>query len=190
MKLLLNCQFSITGPKFAPYFDVTLGQPDLVAASEATNQLDFTLAFVLGGWGAEGCVPTWATQFNLTDPEILNPIKELQARGGQMLIATGGAVGNYLEHRCSTKESLAEAYRIALNTVGTAHLDIDVEAPINLDVVNGALKILQTQLPHVTVSYTLMVQGDDYGIIEELGVKVLLSAKEHGVNVEIVNGTK
>jgi chitinase len=65
----------------------------------------------------------------------LGPIKEVMAAGGQMIIATGGAVGPYLEHVCSSVEALATAYKIALDTVGTTHLDVDVEAPIDKDLV-------------------------------------------------------
>jgi chitinase len=64
------------------------------------------------------------------------------------------------------------AYKQALDIVGTTHLDIDVEAPIDNNKVNAALAQVQRERPDVTVSYTLMVQGDDYGITPELGVKV------------------
>jgi len=173
------------GPKFAPYFDVTFLNPGLPAVSAASGQNDFTLAFVLGS--AQGCVPTWAVQYDLNDPTILNPIKEVQAKGGEMILAFGGALGNYLEHMCTTAEDLARAYKIALDTVGSNHLDIDVEAPINLDVVNRALAMVQQERPQVTVSYTLMVQADDFGLNPALGVDTLVSAKRHGVRVDIVN---
>lgn len=52
---------------------------------------------------------------------------------------------------------------------------------------NSALKILQTEMPDVTVSYTLMIQGDDYGLTDFLGVEVLKNAAKHGVVVDIVN---
>ena len=60
-----------------------------------TGQKDFTLAFALGG--IEGCVPTWGAQFPIDDPIILAPIKAMIAQGGQMILATGGAAGPYLE---------------------------------------------------------------------------------------------
>jgi len=185
------CEFKVllgnsaAGPKFAPYVDVTFQNPNIAAISAASGQNDFTLAFVLGS--TQGCVPTWAVQYALDDPIMLNPIKEVQRKGGEMILAFGGALGNYLEHLCPTVESLANAYKIALDTVGSKHLDIDVEAPINLDVVNGALAMVQRERPDVTVSYTLMVQADDYGLNPALGVDTLVSAKRLGVRVDIVN---
>lgn len=173
------------GPKFAPYFDVTFLNPGLPAVSTASGQNDFTLAFVLGG--AEGCVATWAAVHALDDPAILGPIKQVQQRGGEMILAFGGALGNYLEHRCTSANDLANAYKRALDIVGSNHLDIDVEAPINLDIVNGALAQVQRERPQVTVSYTLMVQADDYGLNPALGVDTLISAKQHGVRVDVVN---
>lgn len=52
---------------------------------------------------------------------------------------------------------------------------------------NGALKILQGKMPDLTISYTLMIQGDDYGLTDALGVEVLKSAEKHGLRVDIVN---
>ena len=42
---------------------------------------------------------------------------------------------------------------------------------------NSALKILQQEKPDLTVSFTLMIQGDDYGLTDALGVGVLKSAE-------------
>ena len=52
---------------------------------------------------------------------------------------------------------------------------------------NSALKILQSSGPTVTVSFTLMVQGDDYGVTDALGVEVLKNAAHHSVQIDIVN---
>ena len=52
---------------------------------------------------------------------------------------------------------------------------------------NTALKILQSEMPEVTVSFTLMTQGDDYGLTDALGVKVLKNAEEYGVIIDVVN---
>ncbi len=98
----------------------------------------------------------WGAQLDIDDPAVLGPIHRVQSEGGQMVrdyldldyfvilylilmtqvIATGGAVGPYLEHVCGTSEALATAYKVALDVVGTTHLDIDIEAPINNDLVN------------------------------------------------------
>ncbi|ODM99814.1 putative bifunctional chitinase/lysozyme [Orchesella cincta] len=175
-----------SGPYFAPYFDVMLkSTAKLSEVAEKTGQLDYTLAFVLGS--SAGCDPKWGAEKDLDDPTIIDEIRKVQAKGGQMIVALGGAVGPYLEHMCSTSDSLANAYMKILDVVKTNHLDVDVESPINVDMVNKALKKVQQERPGTTVSYTLMVQAEDYGLNPDLGVKVLESAKAHGVHVDIVN---
>lgn len=64
---------------------------------------------------------------------------------------------------------------------------MDVEAPVNNDLMNQALAKVQQERPDVTVSFTLMIQGEDYGLTPALGVDVLKSAKQNGVRVDIVN---
>jgi len=59
----------------------------LAEIAELTGQLDYHLAFALGS--AEGCKPKWGAEFEIDDPIILDPIKAVQAKGGQMIIATG-----------------------------------------------------------------------------------------------------
>lgn len=52
---------------------------------------------------------------------------------------------------------------------------------------NGALAQLQQERPDVTISFTLMIQGEDYGLTPALGTDVLIHAKGKGVRVDIVN---
>lgn len=52
---------------------------------------------------------------------------------------------------------------------------------------NKALKIIQAEVPEMTLSFTLMVQGDDYGLTDALGVSVLKNCVSHGVRVDYVN---
>ncbi|CAG7832947.1 unnamed protein product [Allacma fusca] len=177
---------SAAGPKFAPYFDLTLENgPTLLDIATKSNQKSFTLAFALGSHA--GCVPMWGGMVPLDDPQIIAGIRELQRQGGEFIVATGGAMGPYLEHFCQTSDDLFNAYKTILDTVGTDHLDIDVEAPLNLDLVNKALARLQRERPATTLSYTLMIQGEDYGLTPALGVEVLKSAKANGVRVDVVN---
>jgi len=184
--LLLPALAFSASPLFAPYVDVNLDQGiDIRDVMAKTGQKDFTLAFALGSH--EGCVPKWGAMNDIDDPTILTRIKEVQSAGGQMVVATGGAMGPYLEHLCGTSDALTEAYLRILDVVGTNHLDVDVEAPINNEMVCTALAKVQQLRPGTTVSFTLMVQGDDYGLTPELGVKVLLAAKAAGVEVSIVN---
>jgi chitinase len=173
-------------PRFAPYFDVMIkGSNNLTQIYTKTGQKDFTLAFVLGS--TNGCDPKWGAERELNDTEIIDDIRAVQEKGGQMIVALGGAIGPYLEHLCTSVESLASAYKNILDVVKTNHLDIDVEAPINMKMVNQALAKVQKERPGTTVSFTLMVQAEDYGLNPELGLKMIQSAKENGVHVDIVN---
>jgi chitinase len=58
---------------------------------------------------------------------------------------------------------------------------------VNIDMMTKALAQVQRDRPGTSVSFTLMVQGDDYGLNDALGVAVLTAAKANGVNVGIVN---
>jgi len=173
-------------PRFAPYVDVTRKETNLTRIMELTGQKDFTLAFALGS--SAGCVPKWGAELDLDDPRILNDIRNVQRQGGKMIVALGGAVGPYLEHLCLSVPDLVKAYKLVLDTVKTTHLDLDVEAPIDLDRVNRALAQVQSDRPSTSVSYTLMVQAEEYGLNPDLGLKTIQNAKERGVKVDIVNG--
>jgi chitinase len=183
--LLVGSAFAAS-PLFPVYYDTTLtAKPSLQEIIQKTGHKSFTLAFALGS--NAGCVPNWGAQFPIDDPAILGPIKAAQQQGAEFVVATGGAAGPYLEHLCLTVESLVAAYKQVLDVVGTTHLDVDVEATINLDVMNKALAQVQRERPEVSVSFTLMVQGDDYGVVDSIGLAVLRSAKANGVRVDIVN---
>jgi len=76
------------GSKFAPYYDTFLEErTDLRTHAAATGQLEYHLAFVSGGHA--GCVPTWGAKYDIDDPVVLDPIRELQAQGARMIVATG-----------------------------------------------------------------------------------------------------
>jgi hypothetical protein len=172
-------------PRVGPYVDMTMERPSLTEVAQATGQKVFTLAFVLGSHA--GCDPKWGGTINLDEPRIVNQIRQLQAADGDVIVAFGGAAGPYLETSCGSQSALAAAYRKVIDTLKIKHLDIDVEASIPTDMVNKALAQVQRERPGTTVSYTLMVQGDDYGLTPQLGVDVLKNAKANGVRVDIVN---
>jgi len=151
----------------------------------ATGHKFFTTAFVIGS--AAGCVPTWGGTIPLTESRIVNDINAVKAMGGDVTIAFGGAVGPYLEHLCGTQAQLATAYKQVIDTLHVTHIDVDIEASVNIDMMNKALAQVQRDRPGTTISYTLMVQGDDFGLNPALGTDVLTNAKANGVNVGIVN---
>ncbi|MPZ85680.1 MAG: glycosyl hydrolase [Actinophytocola sp.] len=166
-------------PVAAPYIDVTMPSPSLVDVANATGHKVFTLAFALAD--STGCNPSWGGTIPLNDSRIIDDIRALQAMGGEVVVATGGAAGPYLEYTCGSAEALAGAYREILDTVDTNHLDVDVEATIPQDMVNQALKQVQDERG-TAVSYTMRVLGDDYGM-DPYSVQVLRSAAAHGVDV-------
>lgn len=168
-----------------PYIDVTATTPSMASVAAATGHRHFTAAFVIGS--AAGCVPMWGGTIPLTDSRIRNDINAIKASGGDVAIAFGGAVGPYLEHVCGTQTALANAYKQVIDTLGVTHLDIDIEAAVNVDMMNKALAQVQRDRPGTVISFTLMVQGDDYGLTPQLGYDLLVNAKANGVDVAVVN---
>ncbi|HET8661343.1 MAG TPA: fibronectin type III domain-containing protein [Micromonosporaceae bacterium] len=168
-----------------PYIDVTMPSPSMASVANATGHRFFTTAFIIGS--AAGCVPSWGGTIPLTEPRIVNDINAVKGMGGNVAVAFGGAVGPYLEHVCGSQAQLVAAYKQVIDTLGITRIDIDIEATVNIDMMNKALAQVQRDRPGTLVRFTLMVQGDDYGLNPALGVDVLTNAKANGVNVEIVN---
>lgn len=171
-----------TDISFAPYIDITRETPTLPEVAQATGQKYFTLAFVLGS--SAGCVPAWGGTIDLNEPRIIDQIDALRADGGDVIIASGGALGPYLENTCGSADALYDAYVKVLDATGSNHLDVDVEASIPQGMVNEALKRLQDERG-TTISYTLRVQGQDYGL-DPYSVQILQDAQAKGLN-PIVN---
>ncbi|GAA0263379.1 cellulose binding domain-containing protein [Saccharothrix mutabilis subsp. mutabilis] len=165
--------------KSAPYVDITMPTPSLESVARATGQKVFTLAFALAD--SSGCNPSWGGTIPLNDSRIINDVRALKALGGDVIVATGGAAGPYLEYTCSTADALLAAYKKVLDAVGSNHLDVDVEASIPHDMVNTALKRLQTERG-THISYTMRVQGDDYGM-DPYSVQILQNAAAKGLTV-------
>ena len=120
-------------PLVAPYIDVAsiLNDDYLVRINKATGLKAVTLAFALADNG--NCVPTWggvshqgSNEHGLSNNIIMNAIKNFQYIGGSVILATGGAMGPYLESACTSPESLARAWKQTLDYVGTDYLDIDI----------------------------------------------------------------
>ena len=176
---LPTAEAAVAEPVAAPYIDITMPSPSLVDVANATGQKVFTLAFVLAD--STGCNPSWGGTIPLDDQRIIDDIKALQAMGGDVIVATGGAAGPYLEYTCGSADALADAYRKILDATGATHLDVDVEATIPQDTVNQALKQIQDERG-TSISYTLRVQGDDYGL-DPYSLQVLQSAAAAGVDV-------
>lgn len=169
------------GIPFSPYIDITFQHPTLAEVANASGQKEFTLAFALGSSG--GCEPTWGGSIPVDDSRIVGEVNDLEDLGGDVIVATGGAAGPYLESVCGSADALLAAYERVLDAVGSNHLDVDVEASIPSDTVNTALARLQAERG-TSVTYTLRMQSDTYGLTPA-AVALLDNAKEHGVSVMV-----
>jgi hypothetical protein len=169
----------------APYIDITMATPTLAQIEQATGQKTFTLAFLLGDTSA--CDPSWGGTVALTDSRVLGEINALRALGGDVAVSFGGAQGPYLETTCTSAAQLAAAYERVVDTLHVTHLDFDIEAATNTDMLNTAIAQVQRDRPGTVVGYTLEVQAATYGLTPILGVQVLQNAVSHGVTVGIVN---
>jgi chitinase len=162
-----------------------MSTPAMADVARATGQKFFTLAFVLGS-GA-GCVPTWGGNIDLTDARINQQISDLRALGGDVAVSFGGAQGPYLQQTCPSQAAQVGAIEKVIDTLHIKRIDFDIEASVPLDTMNKAIAQVQRERAGTVVSYTLMVQSDDYGLTPALGVDLLKNAKANGVNVGIVN---
>lgn len=172
-------------PRSWPYIDITMATPTLKQVAQATGQKYFTLAFILGS--SAGCVPAWGGTIALSDSRIAGEINDLRALGGDVAVSFGGAAGPYLQSVCTSQASQVTAIEQVIDAFNIKHIDFDIEASVPLDTMNKAIAQVQRERPGTVVSYTLMVQGDDYGLTPSLGVDLLNNAKANGVNVGIVN---
>ncbi|GAA3435655.1 hypothetical protein GCM10018954_052620 [Kutzneria kofuensis] len=147
--------------------------------ARATGQKSFNLAFALAD--STGCNVSWGGTIPLNDPRVIGEVNDLKALGGSVTVSTGGAAGPYLENTCGSVQALTAAYEKALDAVGSNSLDVDIEASIPTATVNQALLAVQ-QARGTTVSYTLRVQGQDYGV-DPFSVSILQDAAARGLNV-------
>jgi hypothetical protein len=167
--------------RISPYIDITMSTPSLVSVANATGVKNFNLAFVLAN--STGCTPSWGGTIALNDSRIINDVNALRGMGGGVTVASGGAQGPYLENTCGSVDALYNAYVQALNAVGSNSLDVDVEASIPVATVNQALLRLQ-QNKGTHISYTMRIQGQDYGM-DPFSVQILQDAASRGLNVVV-----
>jgi chitodextrinase len=172
-------------PRSWPYIDITMSTPAMADVARATGQKFFTLAFVIGN--SAGCVPSWGGTIDLHDARITQQIADLRALGGDVAVSFGGAIGPYLQQTCPSQAQQVGAIEQVIDAFHLKRIDFDIEASVPLDTMNKAIAQVQRERAGTTVSYTLMVQGDDYGLTPALGVDLLKNAKANGVNVGIVN---
>jgi cellulose binding protein with CBM2 domain len=172
--------------RVAPYVDMgSWPTPILTDMAIAGNLTSFTLAFIT----ASGCKAMW---FNAYDPRqgwSRDQIDAIRARGGDVKISFGGATGIELAQACSTVDSLLAEYQAVVSAYALRSIDLDIEGaataePASVARRSTALARLQQANPGLRVSLTLPVLPE--GLTAD-GLNVVRSARDAGVNVDVVN---
>lgn len=169
-------------PRVASYLDVTGAlPPDPGALVGTSSPADVVLAFVLAG--ADGCAPSWGGTLALDDPAVVAVVEGLKQRGVRLTLASGGALGSYLETACTDAGQLAAAYGQALDAVGTNRLDVDIEGDVAEGTVAEALAELQRSRD-TDVTLTVQVEDQRSGITPE-GLAMIRAARDAGVSARV-----
>jgi Ricin-type beta-trefoil lectin domain len=141
----------------APYLYLGWGNPpDPRTVMSATGIKWFTMAFMLSNGY---CNPQWDGWRPLTGGADQNAINNIRGAGGDVVVSSGGATGNWLEQSCGSAGELAGAYQKVINAYGLKALDIDIEGSVYG---NGtlqqrtidALKTVRANNPGITLYVT------------------------------------
>jgi chitinase len=170
---------------FAPYVDMSLGEPPRLNASGAPAT---SLGFVTARSGNE-CDPTWGGY-----PEYpasgtgAYAVDEVSAYRGNAIPSFGGQAGTELAQVCTSDEQLAAAYEGVIDAYGATRVDFDIEGA---EVTAGdgplrarAIALLQREHPELAVSFTL--PSTPTGLDED-ALNVVRVAVDNGVRVSTVN---
>ncbi|GHJ45463.1 hypothetical protein Cs7R123_28050 [Catellatospora sp. TT07R-123] len=170
----------------APYVDMgawpTPALPDLATGG---NLKSFTMAFVT----ASACKAMW---FNAYDPRqgwARDQIDAIRARGGDVKVSFGGATGIELAQACSSVSALQAEYQAVVTAYALKYIDLDIEGsataePASVARRSQALAALQAANPGLKISLTLPVLPE--GLTAD-GLSVVRSARDAGVNLDLVN---
>ena len=170
----------------APYIDMgSWPTPVLADVSTASTLKTFTLAFIT----ASGCKAMW---FNAYDPRSqweLSDINALRAKGGDVKISFGGESGIELAQACTSAGALTAEYQAVVTAYSLKYIDFDIEGaavaePASISLRSQAMKNLQNANPNLKISLTLPVLPT--GLTQD-GINVVNSAKNAGVNIDVVN---
>ena len=174
------------GLPHAPYVDMgAWPSPNLPAMAAAGNLKHVTLAFIT----ASACKAMW---FNAYDPRqgwAADQISAIRARGGDVKISFGGATGIELAQACTSVSALQAEYQAVVTAYNLKYIDLDIEGgatgdPASVARRSQALAALQRANPGLRVSFTLPVLPE--GLTAD-GLGVVRSARDAGVNVDLVN---
>jgi chitinase len=186
MALPVSTSQAATVSSVAPYVDMgAWPTPVLSEMASKGGVKSFTLGFVT----SYGCKASW---FGAYDPRTgwqKEEIQKLRAAGGDVKISFGGASGIELAYYCTTPTTLANEYDAVVKAYSLKYVDFDIEGaavadPTTVQRRSQALKILQDRNPGLKISLTLPVLPN--GLTAD-GVNVVQSAKNAGVNLDLVN---
>jgi hypothetical protein len=175
--------------KVAPYVDMGLlsnpGAPTLAQLAQSTGIKAYSLAFV----NSAGCKASWFGAFDPRGGQFKDQIDALRQVGGDVKVSFGGATGTELATACTDEKALVAEYQAVVSTYGLTFIDLDIEGAAvadkaTIDRRSRALATLQKANPGLKISLTLPVLPE--GLTAD-GVNVLQSAKNAGVQVDLVN---
>jgi hypothetical protein len=174
------------GLAHAPYIDMgSWPSPNLPSMASSGNLKNVTLAFIT----ASACKAMW---FNAYDPRqgwARDQVDAIRARGGDVKISFGGATGIELAQACTSVSALQAEYQAVVSAYNLTYIDLDIEGgatgdPTSVARRSQALAALQRANPSLRVSFTLPVLPE--GLTAD-GLGVVRSARDAGVNVDLVN---
>jgi chitinase len=171
------------GTSYAPY----VGAGEASATDSAGSPTAYNLAFVISRGNA--CTPTWNGVDAIGDPVVTSRVSKLTTTGATARVSFGGASGTELAASCDSVSALARAYGQALDAVGSAQADFDVEGDEltdadSVDLRSRAIAALQRERPDLEVSFTLPVMPSG---LDADGLALLASANKYDVQVSTVN---
>ncbi len=172
--------------RVAPYVDMgAWPTPSMTEMARASGLKGFTMAFVVGG----ACRASWFGAYDPRTAWMKNEVDGIRAAGGDVKISFGGASGVELAQVCTTVDSLAAEYKAVVDAYGLKYIDLDIEGaatadPVSVNRRSAALKKVQDSTPGLRVSLTLPVLPS--GLTAD-GLSVVRSARDHGVNLDLVN---
>ena len=183
------CKEDMAGCRLSPYVDV-LSYPlvSLVDMERKTGIRNYHLAFIVAN---EDGRASWGNQIPISDRYYTGEITKLRAKGGEVTISFGGALG--VELACHAANShprtLYQKYLEVVEMYRLKRIDLDIEgnslsnrnANANR---NAALKLLKEQHPLLEISFTLPVSLS--GLTREV-LDMLSNAVEIGLDISIVN---
>jgi hypothetical protein len=172
---------------FAPY--MYLGTGDhfrLTQCDDECGQKYYTLAFIIADKKGD---PAWFGKIPMNKNYYAEQIKEIRARGGDVIVSFGGADGKEPALVETNITRLEAEYQSVIDRYKFTWLDFDIEGKALENQKanerrNTALAELQVKNPGLIISYTLPV--DPKGI-SKASRKLLADAKAKGLKVHSAN---